>query len=430
MTAILTFDNGLVEALHAAVKLRAEAEAQHKGASELLVSRTREVGVLLIECRKSYPKVKAWEEFLKRENLFSLSWSYEAIALASGRKAIEDKRADDRQRQAASRDRKKLRDEAAKALPKPKPEPEPAPKPEQVSVTSQNGQPEVDMHARMAALDGADDPVEEAKPVEAVKVIDKAILKEIVARVAALGIPAGFRFSDDVKVSFDDDIDLEILDAVEAAAQMLETLHRALEGLLEEPLAKRNEAERAARQAKWEAEAQAKKRAHVERLAWEVDHAKEARQKWRETLGLEAAQKEAEQNDEPFDRAAYDASFKDVYDEELSYDHPERDFFENWYKEHNAIWPHHADKPWNGKERKLEVAAFDLPSGINLEAARKLVGEAVEVEDDKAIAASLKSRRRRVRSKQSAIPPSIPLTPPIRSVGPRTRNGATRTRNF
>ena len=65
-------ETALVNRLREAVKLRDEALATHESSGAILVSRTKEVGTILIECRKSFPKVKDWEAFLKVEGLFKL----------------------------------------------------------------------------------------------------------------------------------------------------------------------------------------------------------------------------------------------------------------------------------------------------------------------------------------------------------------------
>jgi hypothetical protein len=136
----------LLAKIRQAVKLRNEALAAFETSRETLTSRAKEVGVLLIEARKG-KTVKEFDVYLKQVEGLSLSWAYEAIVLAGGRKTVEQSRADAAERQRDKREREKQRKieqekaaaEAAKAVPQPEPE---------ISVTSQkSAEPEPEAEA-------------------------------------------------------------------------------------------------------------------------------------------------------------------------------------------------------------------------------------------------------------------------------------------
>ena len=154
-------DDDLLEKIRRAVKLRNDAMTTFEASKETLTSRTKEIGALLIEARKG-KTVKEFDAFLKKAELYSLPWAYEAMALAGGRKTVEQSRADAAERQRESRERKKQREieaAAAKALPKPEPESE------KVSVTSQKSDDDGEaMKAKMAALDAVNGPGVTNKP--------------------------------------------------------------------------------------------------------------------------------------------------------------------------------------------------------------------------------------------------------------------------
>ena len=154
-------DDDLLEKIRRAVKLRNDAMTTFEASKETLTSRTKEIGALLIEARKD-KTVKEFDAFLKKAELYSLPWAYEAMALAGGRKTVEQSRADAAERQRESRERKKQREiEAAAAKALPKPEPEPA----KVSVTSQKSDDDGEaMKAKMAALDAVNGPGVTNKP--------------------------------------------------------------------------------------------------------------------------------------------------------------------------------------------------------------------------------------------------------------------------
>jgi hypothetical protein len=120
-------DDVLLTKLNVAVKAANEAEASVTTAQAELVSRSKAVGLLLLEAKKLHPKVKDFEAYLKRVDGLGLSRAYDFLRLAGGRTTDEELRKEARERQRKSRATK------PKTLPKPTPEPK-RPEPE-VSVT-------------------------------------------------------------------------------------------------------------------------------------------------------------------------------------------------------------------------------------------------------------------------------------------------------
>jgi hypothetical protein len=78
-----------------------------------VVSRSKAVGVLLLEAKRLHPVVKDFEAFLKRVDGLHLSRAYDFMRLAGGRTTDEELKKDARERQQKARDKKK----------RPKPEP-------------------------------------------------------------------------------------------------------------------------------------------------------------------------------------------------------------------------------------------------------------------------------------------------------------------
>ncbi len=72
-----------------------------------LVSRSKSVGLLLLEAKKLHPKVKDFEAFLSRVEGLGLSRAYDLMKLAGGRTTDEELKKDARERQAKSRAKKK-----------------------------------------------------------------------------------------------------------------------------------------------------------------------------------------------------------------------------------------------------------------------------------------------------------------------------------
>lgn len=108
-----------------------EAVAAANAAQGELVSRSKAVGLLLLEARKLHPKVADFKAFLGKVNgLKSVSWAYDLMKLAGGRTTEAELRKDAADRQAESRAKKRL------AKPEPTPEPTPEPKPKQALLDS------------------------------------------------------------------------------------------------------------------------------------------------------------------------------------------------------------------------------------------------------------------------------------------------------
>jgi hypothetical protein len=117
-------DDVLLTKLNVAVRAANEAEASVTTAQAELVSRSKAVGLLLLEAKKLHPKVKDFEAYLKRVDGLKLSRTYDFMRLAGGRTTDEELRKDARERKRRSR-----------AKPKTLPKPEPKSEPEKVSVT-------------------------------------------------------------------------------------------------------------------------------------------------------------------------------------------------------------------------------------------------------------------------------------------------------
>jgi hypothetical protein len=110
-------DEVLLRELNAQVAGLIIAESLVKEAQAKLVSRSKEIGLLVLEAKKRHPKVADFEAFLKGVNGLKLSRAYDLMALAGGRKTDAELREETRERVRKHRAKKKL------------------PKPEPVSVT-------------------------------------------------------------------------------------------------------------------------------------------------------------------------------------------------------------------------------------------------------------------------------------------------------
>lgn len=92
-----------------------------------LVSRSKAVGLLLLEAKKLHPAVKDFETFLKRVDGLHLSRAYDCMRIAGGRATDEEIKKDTRERVKKHR--------AGKRAPKTAPAPKPAPLQLSVTVT-------------------------------------------------------------------------------------------------------------------------------------------------------------------------------------------------------------------------------------------------------------------------------------------------------
>jgi hypothetical protein len=122
--------NNLLEQINAAVAAMNDSERSLTTAQVEHVSRSKRVGLLLLEAKKLHPE-EAFEAFLKRVQGLKRSRVFDLMRLAGGRTTDEELK------KATSACVKKHR--ASKKLPRPAPSlKKPEPKPEPESVTSPN----------------------------------------------------------------------------------------------------------------------------------------------------------------------------------------------------------------------------------------------------------------------------------------------------
>jgi hypothetical protein len=119
----------LLAKLNQAVAAANEAEQTVTTAQAELVSRSKTVGLLLLEAKKLHPAVKDFEAFLGKVQGLKLSRAYDCMRIAGGRTTDEELKKDARERQRKSRASKRKLPRPAPAPKKPEPEPKP------VSVT-------------------------------------------------------------------------------------------------------------------------------------------------------------------------------------------------------------------------------------------------------------------------------------------------------
>ena len=118
-----TNDVTLLTKLNQAVAAANEAEKTAEKAKDEFVSRSKAVGLLLVEAKKLHPKGKDFEAFLGRVDGLKLSRAYDLMRLAGGRVTDEELKKEARERKQKSRAiKKKLSRQAA--LKKPEPEPD------------------------------------------------------------------------------------------------------------------------------------------------------------------------------------------------------------------------------------------------------------------------------------------------------------------
>ena len=102
-------DAQLLAKITVAVKAANDAEATVTTAQAELVSRSKTVGLLLLEAKKLHPAVKDFEAFLKKVQGLKLSRAYDLMRLAGGRTTDEEIRKDARDRaRSIAPDKKKL----------------------------------------------------------------------------------------------------------------------------------------------------------------------------------------------------------------------------------------------------------------------------------------------------------------------------------
>jgi hypothetical protein len=100
-------DAELLLRITAAVAAANAAEQTVSTAQTELRSRSKAVGLLLLEAKKLHPKGKDFEAFLNKVQGLKLSRAYDLLRLAGGRTTDEELRKDARERQAKSRAKKK-----------------------------------------------------------------------------------------------------------------------------------------------------------------------------------------------------------------------------------------------------------------------------------------------------------------------------------
>src|SRR5215813_10310703 len=111
-------DEVLLGKINAAVAEHNAAERAVTTAQAELVSKSKEVGLLLLEAKKRHTKVADFEAFLKRVKGLGRSRAYDLLRLAGGRTTDEELKKDQRERKRKSRAKKKLPPKS-QSLPKP-----------------------------------------------------------------------------------------------------------------------------------------------------------------------------------------------------------------------------------------------------------------------------------------------------------------------
>jgi hypothetical protein len=96
-------DADLLVKINAAVKAVNKAEEIATTAKAELVSRSKAVGLLLIEAKKLHPATKDFDAFLKRVNGLKLARAYDCMRIAGGRITEEELKEDARNRKRKSR---------------------------------------------------------------------------------------------------------------------------------------------------------------------------------------------------------------------------------------------------------------------------------------------------------------------------------------
>jgi hypothetical protein len=100
-------DTTLLSKIQEAVTAANEAEKYVTTAQAELVSRSKAIGLLLLEAKKLHPAVKDFEAFLKRVDGLKRSRAYDYLRIAGGRTTDEELRKDARERQKKAREKKK-----------------------------------------------------------------------------------------------------------------------------------------------------------------------------------------------------------------------------------------------------------------------------------------------------------------------------------
>ena len=105
MSNLVNAEAELLTKINEAVAAAHEAEKAAETAKGELVSRSKTLGLLLLEGKKLHRKVEDFEAFLKKvPGIKSLSWAYDCMRVAGGRTTDEQLRKDARERQQKVRD--------------------------------------------------------------------------------------------------------------------------------------------------------------------------------------------------------------------------------------------------------------------------------------------------------------------------------------
>lgn len=133
-TVLLTKINKAVAEANKAEQTVATAQAE-------VVSRSKAVGLLLLEAKKLHPAVKDFEAFLKKVDGLKIARAYDCMRIAGGRTT-------DAEIREATRKRVKKHRATKKPLPGPTPTPRPAPPPDSVTSTHVTESPEISIEQR------------------------------------------------------------------------------------------------------------------------------------------------------------------------------------------------------------------------------------------------------------------------------------------
>jgi hypothetical protein len=123
-------DAELLAKINEAVAAVNEAETKVTTAQAELVSRSKTVGLLLLEAKKLHPAVKDFEAFLGKVQGLKLSRAYDCMRVAGGRTTDEEIRKATRDRVEKHRASKKKKLPGATPAPKPEPQKDSVTKPD------------------------------------------------------------------------------------------------------------------------------------------------------------------------------------------------------------------------------------------------------------------------------------------------------------
>jgi hypothetical protein len=330
----------LLTKIKMAVKAVNEAEKTAETAKTELVSRSKEVGLLLLEAKKLHPAVRDFEAFLKKVKGLKLARAYDCMAFASGRKTEAENREAIRNR---------VKKHRAKKLPKPTPAPQAEPEP--ISVTSPHvtESPEISVEQRKAQHANLDSAESSTKAYALDDPLDDSLVRDIDDEF----IEATPWFASKIKPIFDGSIKN---DEAESALALV-AFKRACATFLPQLTIKDLEAaqnifsvvirdlEHDVKNDKFQAKFDA---ADAKRIKWEASHPKEAKNKARERAQSDAMEYDKE---EAKAEAREDGeSWGDVKDEWI-----DEWVANNWGAEQEAGFEEAFQKQWT-REHGVEAA--------------------------------------------------------------------------